>query len=288
MPRSPWRCCSRTATRSRRPRGRRSRPPPRTILVLADFDEDGELDIATEGTSPAARAGGRGRFGPSPRRRRRGRRGGSCRGTSTATATSTSWPRARGPSTDPMVLLGTGGGGFHDRRAGAVRRRDLPPGGVRDRGLQRRPPGRPVRHAAGGSTWWAPRRMGSGGCSWAATRRGPELDRGRPLAGGAGRVRRGDSADLDEDGRPDVLTANSGRPWPRTRCRCCSTRQPWPLLQFPTGDVAEMGNWAVNTISGFATLNVQNTGGDALRVRRTEFAGSIPTSSSRRRTPARG
>ena len=41
-------------------------------LVLADFDEDGELDIATEGDIPAARAGGR-VVRPGPRRRRRGR-----------------------------------------------------------------------------------------------------------------------------------------------------------------------------------------------------------------------
>ena len=86
-----------------------------SALVLADFDEDGRLDFATNGVS-VRMGNGDGTFGTALRVADTARRPVSRRGISTRTATSTSCPDGPG-SPGSRCCTATGAGGFSERSA---------------------------------------------------------------------------------------------------------------------------------------------------------------------------
>ncbi len=235
--RSTWRCCSRTGTRFTPPEGGRSRPTPRTISCSRTSTRTASSTSPPRGRSCDSGWGTDVRSGHAGRRH--GRRGGSCRGTSTVTAIATPRP-ARRSVTRPDGAARQRWGRIPRRRAGAVGgRRAVPPDGVRDRPLQRRPAGRPLRHAQARSTRRARRRMARARLPGRRRRR-PELDRAT-APGRWGRARPPwRSRTSTRTAGPTSSTANSAGPATNTVSVLLNTT-PWPLLQFPTGDVAEMG-----------------------------------------------
>ena len=245
-------------------------------VLLDDFDEDGELDLYV--TGGVLRLGlGDGTFGAATQVASTGARlrvasadvdgdghhdlvvPGSSVGTSSTT----------------MVLLGNGGGGFHLQEdsllaggqpfypsAIAIARFNADPFG--DLLATRPTPGTGGADTAGTARVF----LGDDDGGLTSTNvDGPWTTGLGPNAVAVG--------DFDEDGRPDFVAANSGTAAANTVSVLLNTT-PWPALQFPTSNIVEMGNFAVNTISGVATLDIHNSGGEVLRVRRTEFAGSNP------------
>ena len=75
-------------------------------------------------------------------------------------------------------------------------------------------------------------------------RRRPELDRvDGPWTIGPG-VAAVAVGDFDEDGRPDVARRRTRRPGAANTVSVLLNTTPWPLLQFPSGDVARSGSWS--------------------------------------------
>ncbi len=237
-------------------------------VVLADFSGDGELDIATQGTF--LRLGlGDGSFGPAHAVANTGDRRivpGDIDGDDHLDLLASSTSSVN----DPMVLLGTGGGGFHidelelfidmifrpvgfaigrlnaDRQGdlfGTLPRFDMT--GVETDGV--------ARVFLGGD---------DGDLSSIAD--GPW-----PVGPGASALA---IADLNEDGRPDVLTANSAAPATNTVSVLLNTT-PWPAtlpdnLEFPDREV--------DTVGAPQSLAVENTGGEVLRVTAADVGGDHP------------
>ena len=239
-------------------------------LVLEDFDEDGELDIATEGVF--LRLGlGDGSFGPARVVADAGARRivpGDIDGDGHLDLLAS----GSGAVTDPMVLLGTGGGGFQ------IDEQELFADGIF----------RPVGFAIGrfnadpqGDLFGTMKRFDSGGAETDGVGRvflGGEGGGLSSIADGPWPVGPGASAlaiaDLDEDGRSDVLTANSAGPATNTVSVLLNTT-PWPAamveesrLGFPSQEV--------NTIGAAETVTVTNTGTDTLRVYSSDVRGDHP------------
>ena len=236
-------------------------------LVLADFSGDGELDIATQGTF--LRLGlGDGSFGPAHAVANTGDRRivpGDIDGDDHLDLL------ASGQSVDdPMVLLGTGAGGFHIDEQELFADTNFRPVGFAigrlNADLQGDLFGTLPRYGPTGVEGDGIARVFLGGDDGALS---SIADGPWPVGPGASALA---IADLNEDGRPDVLTANSAAPAVNTVSVLLNTT-PWPAtlpdnLGFPDREV--------DTVGAPQSLAVENTGGEVLRVTAADVGGDHP------------
>ena len=237
--------------------------PEETSLVLADFDQDGELDIVAQGLR--LRLGiGDGTFGapvtisnPSARRFTSGDVDGDGRLDLLA---------------EDVLLLGTGGGGFRELARSAFPGVD--------------PTKSPLSAFAVGR--FNADRYGDVLTTFRNTPQATEIE-------STARVQLGDDdgglssladgpwplgvattavgvGDLNDDGRTDFLAANGGLTTSNTVSVMFNTT-PWP--SYLPGNVG-FASREVGTISAPQTLTITNTGGEVLRVSAADFLGDHP------------
>jgi hypothetical protein len=248
---------------------------PEFHLVLADFDEDGALDIV--GSGPSLRLGhGDGTFAPGADLVFTGGRGSMVSGDIDGDghldllAPGT----GSGTSVSTMIFLGNGGGGFRLRE-------EAPTSGLARINIEAAAIGRFNADPYGDLLTTTPTPSMSGG-ETDGTARVFLADDDAALSAtsvdGPWTVGIGTRAlaigDLDNDGKPDFLGANAGTPSGGTTVSVLLNTTPWPALELT--ERIDFDENPVQTLSDPQTVSVTNTGADDLRIYGTEMLGDNP------------